>query len=142
MAVVLYNTPASGRVMSHDLINRIADIETVIGIKEGLINWGDSMRLRRIVGDKIVVSEPIETYWLFDHAFGGGKYLWATLELPSMAKSDISLGKYQISRECKYQEAFELYKTISCSSSFTGNLLSGPYPQKGVYIHCWTKILV
>jgi len=146
MAVVLYNTPAAGKVMSHDLINRIADIETVIGIKEGLINWGDSMRLRRIVGDKIVVSEPIETYWLFDHAFGGGLYLWATLELTLYGKKRHLLREYtRLAEEGKYKEAFELYKQLAVPRALQEDLLFWALPQKGTYaiagLKYWFELL-
>ena len=146
MAIVLYNTPAAGKVMSHELINRLADIETVVGIKQGLINWGDSMRLRRVVGDKIVVSEPIETYWLFDHAFAGGQCLWATLELTLYGKKRDLIRQYtKLAEEGRIQEAFEVYKELAVPRVLQEELLFWALPQKGVYtiagIKYWFELL-
>jgi len=149
MAVVLYNTPASGRVLSHSLISKLADIETVIGIKNGMINWGDSMRLRREVGDKLLVCEPIENYWLMDILFGGpqgGRYLWATLELTLYGKKRHLLKEYtELARKGEVAKAFELYKQLEPARQLQEDQLFWALPQKGVYtiagIKYWFELL-
>ena len=147
MAVVLYNTPAAGRILSHDLITRLTDIETVVGVKQGLTNWGDTLRLRRVVGHKVVVCEPIENYWLADIAFGGGgQCLWATIELMLYGRKRHLLKEYtELARRGEYAKAFELYKQLAVPRAQQEDLIFWAIPQKGVYtlagVKYWFELL-
>ncbi len=73
LALVLYRTPVSGFVYSHDAVARIAEHANVVGIKNGTLSWTDSIALRhRFGGDHLVISEPNERYWAHDAALFGG----------------------------------------------------------------------
>lgn len=81
LALVLYRTPVSGFVYSHDAVARIAEHPNVVGIKNGTLSWVDSIALRRRVGDQLVISEPNERYWAYDAALFGGQVLYGELSL-------------------------------------------------------------
>jgi 4-hydroxy-tetrahydrodipicolinate synthase len=46
LAIFLYRTAVSGKLMSFDLIYRLADIDTVVGVKQGSLNYNDTLALR------------------------------------------------------------------------------------------------
>ncbi len=46
VALLIYNTPASGKVLSHQLIERISDLDTVVGMKHGIGSLSDTIRVR------------------------------------------------------------------------------------------------
>jgi 4-hydroxy-tetrahydrodipicolinate synthase len=149
MAVMLYNTPASGRMLSHSLLNRLADIDTVIGMKHGMLNWMDTMRLRQVIGDKMLVCEPIENYWLMDVLFGGpngGKYLWATIDLMLYGRKRHLLKEYtELARQGECAKAFELYKQLAVPRLLQEDQIFWGIPQRGVYtiagVKYWFELL-
>ncbi|HCO42562.1 MAG TPA: dihydrodipicolinate synthase family protein, partial [Gammaproteobacteria bacterium] len=56
LGIVLYQTPTAGVVLNHGLLDRLADLEMVVGIKNGLSNPADSIALRKLCGDRMVVT--------------------------------------------------------------------------------------
>ncbi len=71
MAVMLYRTPVSGKVLGWDLMNRLADLETVVGTKQGVVSRAESLKLRHIMRDDFVLSDPLEPVFLDDLRRGG-----------------------------------------------------------------------
>ncbi len=49
LAVVLYRTPVSGKVLGWDLMQRLADIPTVVGTKQGVMNRVETLKLRSLI---------------------------------------------------------------------------------------------
>lgn len=94
LALVLYRTPVSGFVYSHDAVNRIAEHPNVVGIKNGTLSWTDSIALRRKFGDRLVISEPNERYWAHDAALFGGRVLYGELSLILYGKRRPDLHRY------------------------------------------------
>ena len=76
MAVMLYRTPVAGKLMGIDLLKRLADFDTVVGMKQGSIIQGDTARVRDALRKDLVISEPIE-YFLLDDLRVGGQVMWA-----------------------------------------------------------------
>ncbi len=76
----LFNTRYSGYCLSPSLIARLADIDTVCGIK----NPRDEehiLEVQRLAGDRIVVTDASETDWLNLHLDHGFPALMSTLTL-------------------------------------------------------------
>ncbi|WP_300011011.1 dihydrodipicolinate synthase family protein [Pseudonocardia sp.] len=94
LALVLYRTPVSGFVYSHDAVLRIAEHPNVIGVKNGTLTWTDSIALRRRAGDRLVISEPNERYWAHDAALFGGRVLYGELSLLLYGKWRADLHHY------------------------------------------------
>lgn len=61
--VMLFNTPASGYLLSPQLLARLSHIPNVRGIKAAG-NDQDRIETRRACGAKVVVSDPMEEHWL------------------------------------------------------------------------------
>ena len=71
LAVCLYRTPVSGKVLSLELMKRLVDIETVVCVKQGHLNRAESLLLRRELRDDFIISDPIEEFFLDDLRRGG-----------------------------------------------------------------------
>lgn len=80
LGIVLYNTPTAGRALGHPLILRLAELEMIVGIKNGLLNPADSVALRKACGEQIVVTEPMEAFYPWDRVMHGGQCLYGSLD--------------------------------------------------------------
>lgn len=78
LAICLYRTPVSGKVMGMDLMKRLADIDTVIGVKQGELSRAVSLKMRREMRDDFIVMDPAE-HWYLDEQKEGGQVLWGEL---------------------------------------------------------------
>jgi len=134
VALLLYNTPASGRVISHDLIDRLASLETVVGIKNGLASLPNSARLRRRVGDRMVVSEPIPRHWAIDVGQYGGQVLYGGPEYILLGKKKDTLRRIgELAKEGRLTEAFQLEKEIEPAIALYEDYLLWSILERGVY---------
>jgi len=76
LAIMLYRTPVLGVLMSSDLIQRLADFDNVVGMKQGSPIKGDTSRLRRQLRDDFIVADPNEESFL-EELFNGAQVMWA-----------------------------------------------------------------
>lgn len=76
LAVFLYRTYLAGNLFSHDLLRRLADIDTVVGMKQGGLVYAETLKLRRDLRDDFIVSDPQEELFLQDLRYGA-QVLWA-----------------------------------------------------------------
>lgn len=60
IAILLLNTPHSGRIMSPELMNRLADLPAICGLKNGIRDLDATRRIVELAGDRMVVSHPRE----------------------------------------------------------------------------------
>jgi len=134
MAVFLYRTPVSGKVLSVELVARLSEIPTIVGVKQGSFNHADSLLLRRMVAEDFIVSDPFG-YWFLDDLRNGGQVLWAGFEyiiygkLRHFAREYVDLaraGQWEAAREPwqALQPVFDLVgevtKTVASTGSYTG----------------------
>ncbi|HAC33496.1 MAG TPA: dihydrodipicolinate synthase family protein [Gammaproteobacteria bacterium] len=78
LAICLYRTPVSGKVMDFGLMQRLAELETMIGVKQGFLNRQETLKLRQIMPDDFIVMEPLE-YWFAEDIRLGGQVCWGEL---------------------------------------------------------------
>lgn len=57
--------------MSMDLCVRLAEIETIVGVKQGSGSRADTLLMRRRARKDFIVSEPFEAFFLDDLRVGG-----------------------------------------------------------------------
>jgi len=134
IAILIYNTPAAGRVLSHDLIDRIADLETVVGIKHGLASLPNSVRLRKRVGDRIVVCEPLPRHWAIDVAQYGGQVLYGGPEYILLGKKRELLRQIaDLAGKGKITEALRLEREIEPAISLYEDYILWSIVERGVY---------
>jgi 4-hydroxy-tetrahydrodipicolinate synthase len=60
LPVFAYNTPHSGRLMTGQTLDRIADIPNLCALKNAVNSLGASSALKRIAGDRLIVADPLE----------------------------------------------------------------------------------
>lgn len=107
LAVVLYRTPVSGKVLSLDLVARLSEIDTIVGVKQGSLVHADSLRLRGMVHEDFIVSDPDE-YWFLDDLRNGGQVLWGGFEYIVYGKKRHLLREYiDLARQGRWEEARE-----------------------------------
>ena len=113
LGIVLYNTPTAGITLNHGLLNRLADLEMVVGIKNGLLNPADTIALRKACGDRMVVTEPMESFYLWDAIVHGGQCLFGTAEHAMFGNKRETLVKcMELANAGKFDAALPLYREL------------------------------
>jgi 4-hydroxy-tetrahydrodipicolinate synthase len=62
MPIFAYNTYHSGLNLSIDAIRRIAEVESIVALKDAVNDFGHTIAALEAVGDQILVSNPLEEY--------------------------------------------------------------------------------
>ena len=107
MAVFLYRTPVSGKVLSPEPVARLAEIPTIVGVKQGSLNHADALLLRKLIGGDFVVSDPIE-YWFLDDLRHGGRVLYGGWDYIVYGKLRHNLREFiDLARAGRWEEARE-----------------------------------
>lgn len=60
LAIMFYNSPQFGIVMSADGLRRICDIPNVVGVKEASFNQNLTIETHRMLGERAIISVPDE----------------------------------------------------------------------------------
>jgi len=146
LATVLYNTPTAGVTLNHGLINRLADLEQVVGIKNGLLNPADTVSMRKMCGDRIVVTEPMENFYLWDAAVHGAQCMFGTCEYLMFGKKrDVFLRQMELANQGKIDEALPLYHQLEPMRQLLQNAIVWPIVRKNQYslapIKYWMELL-
>jgi len=63
LAIMFYNSPQFGIVLEPEWLNKICEIQNVVGVKEASFNKELSINTHLLIGDKAVISTPDE--WIF-----------------------------------------------------------------------------
>ena len=63
LAIMYYNSPQFGLVMSSNGLGEICDIPNVVGVKEASFNQDLSVETHLKIGDRVIISTPDE--WIF-----------------------------------------------------------------------------
>ncbi|MBQ0797734.1 MAG: dihydrodipicolinate synthase family protein [Porticoccaceae bacterium] len=107
MAVCLYRTPVSGKVMGWDLMKRLTDIDTVVATKQGVMNRAESLKLRSILREDFIVSDPFEGNFA-DDLHRGGQVVFGELSYIIYGKKRHLVNDYRaLSAQGKWDEAFK-----------------------------------
>ena len=76
MAMVIYRSPASGRLLSHKTIAEIMKLPTVVGMKQGSLR-AETTYLREICPEDTLVMQPLEWDFMHDLWRGGVPCMFA-----------------------------------------------------------------
>lgn len=105
LAVCLYRTPVSGKVLGFDLMRRLADIDTCVAVKQGSLNRAETLKLRRELRDDFIVSDPSEAVFLEDLRLGG-QVVWGEMSYIIYGKKRHLVDEYrQLAAQGKWEEA-------------------------------------
>ncbi len=105
MAICLYRTPVSGTVLSFNLMQRLADIDTVVAVKQGQMSRAETLKLRHILRDDFIVADPFEYFFLEDLR-QGGQVVWGELSFLLYGKKrHLAREYYKLSLRGEFEEA-------------------------------------
>jgi 4-hydroxy-tetrahydrodipicolinate synthase len=77
IGILILNSPTAGYLLSPELVARLAEIENICAIKNDS-TFEHTNEIRRLVGDRIVVSDPNEDNWLVNHVFNNQQVFLAS----------------------------------------------------------------
>lgn len=122
MPLVLYRTPISGTLMDVDTVRRLADMDTIVGVKQGSFNRGDTFVLRRICHPDFVVSDPFERFFL-DDLRHGGQVLWAAFWYIAFGKLRPHVRRYyELARQGQWEAAYSEWEKLEPARGYFDEL--------------------
>lgn len=105
LAICLYRTPVSGKVLGWDLMRRLAEIDTVIGVKQGSMNRAETIKLRSLMPNDFITADPFEYFFLEDLRLGG-QVVWGELSYILYGKKrHLAREYYTLAQEGRWEEA-------------------------------------
>jgi 4-hydroxy-tetrahydrodipicolinate synthase len=114
VGIILLNTPHSGRIMSGQLLDKLADIPAVCAIKDGINDWATARGHWEIVHDRIVFSLPRE-----EEALSCLMYLKQQVQLGTSAVFCLQTPDWQpvrqyveLAYEGRYEDAFRIWAAL------------------------------
>ena len=122
LAICLYRTPVSGKVLGFDLMQRLADIDTVVAVKQGNLSRAESLKLRRMLRKDFIVSDPSE-YFFLDDLRHGGQLLWGEVSYILYGKKRHLMRAYvDLARAGKWEDAYEKWAELGPVREFYEDL--------------------
>jgi 4-hydroxy-tetrahydrodipicolinate synthase len=123
MAVCLYRTAVSGKVIGFDLIKRLADLDTVVAVKQGSLVRAETLKLRRMVREDFIVSDPNEAVFL-DDLRHGGQVVWGEMSYLVFGKKRVLIDQYRkLAAEGKWEEAYQVSQQLAPVREFLEDML-------------------
>lgn len=142
LALFLYRTPVTKVMMSIPLVQRLAGLDTVIGVKEGSLNHGEADELQRVCPDDFIVCYPVERHYL-DHVRKGGQVLWATFFLTVYGKQRDLLREYvRLAEEGRYEEARVVSDRLDPARKLIDEVIGNFVKKTGSYARSIARIKV
>ena len=121
--IVLYRTPVSGTVLSMELMARLADIDTLVGVKQGSLRRSDTAKLRRDLRDDFFVSEPMEQYFFDDLRTGYWFIQWAAFHFTVFGKLRTVIQDYKrLAEQEQWDTAYAKWLSLRQASAFIEDL--------------------
>lgn len=134
MAMILYRTAVSGTVLSLELMQRLADIETIVGVKQGSLKRSDTVKLRREIRDDFFISEPIEQYFYDDLRAGYPFIQWAAYHFTTYGKKRSVILEYKSLAEAgKWDQAYQVWSSLRDVAGFVEDMTIWELAKTGTY---------
>jgi len=145
IGIIIFNTPMAGYSMSPSLIQELAEIENICGIKN--TDTTDHMaEVRRRVGTRIVVSDPLEERLFFNMTHFGQQVFYADPEpylYQTVTRQPIR-GYTQLIERGEVETALELFRSLEgirkvYAKWIMNPLLKGEMPN--AFLKYWMELL-
>jgi 4-hydroxy-tetrahydrodipicolinate synthase len=139
LAIVLYRTPVSGTVLSFDLMSRLADLDTLVGVKQGSLKRSDTIKLRRDLREDFFVSEPLEYNFYEDLQYGYPIIAWAGFYYLVYGKRRNEILDYiKLGQEGKWEECRKVWWGLRDVGNLVDNLAAEQIARTGSYASGFT----
>jgi 4-hydroxy-tetrahydrodipicolinate synthase len=113
LAICLYRTPVSGKVLGFELMERLSNIDTIVGVKQGNLNRAETLKLRRMMRPDFIVSDPSE-YFFLDDLRNGGQVIWGELSYILYGKQrHLMRGYMDLARAGKWEQAYQQWSALT-----------------------------
>jgi 4-hydroxy-tetrahydrodipicolinate synthase len=123
LAVCLYRTPVSGKVLGFDLMRRLADLDTVVAVKQGSLSRAETLKLRHDLRKDFIVSDPTEAVFLEDLRVGG-QICWGEISYLAYGKKRTLIDQYRaLAAQGKWEEARAVSVQLDPVREFLGEIL-------------------
>jgi 4-hydroxy-tetrahydrodipicolinate synthase len=123
LAVCLYRTPVSGKVLGFDLMRRLADLDTCVAVKQGSLSRAETLKLRKDLRKDFIVSDPTEAVFLEDLRVGG-QICWGEISYLAYGKKRTLIDQYRaLAAEGKWEEARAVSVQLDPVREFLGEIL-------------------
>jgi 4-hydroxy-tetrahydrodipicolinate synthase len=147
MAIVLYRTPVAGKLMGPELIKRLSQIDTIVGVKEGSLIQGEARRVRRAAHKDFIVSDPVEEFF-FEDLRHGGQVMWANLCYLAFGKKRHLMKEYfELARAGKWEEGREKWQALRPLSRLFEEIMiewiikTGSYASAVAFMKVWFEAI-
>jgi 4-hydroxy-tetrahydrodipicolinate synthase len=104
--LILYNTPSTGVVLTPALIARLAEIPTVVGIKQGVVDASEMAAVVEVVEERLTVLCGSDTVMVAGLAVG----MEGVTSTNASAFPDLIVAAYRAAREGDWEEARRLHR--------------------------------
>ena len=133
LAICLYRTPVSGKVLGFDLMRRLADLDTCVAVKQGHIIRAETLKLRRDLRKDFIVSDPLESVFL-DDLRHGGQVVWGELSYILYGKLRPLVTQYrQLAAQGKWEEAYQVSCKLDPVRDYYGDIFLWTVAQTATY---------
>ncbi len=116
------------------LLNRMAEIENVVAMKIGVIDYAWMDECFRLFGDRLLISHPFDEAWpIFIRNYGmqwSGSAPWQIFQTPDDPR-EIRL--FRLIQEDRMAEAMELYWKMNSLRSYFFNAMQSMIGRTGIY---------
>jgi 4-hydroxy-tetrahydrodipicolinate synthase len=114
IAIILLNTPHSGRLMSPDLLSSLADFPAVCAVKDGINDWNLANRHWKAVHDRVVLSLPREEEAMMCLMYWKQQVQLGTSAIFQLQTQDWKpVRRYvELAYQGRYDEAFEIWSAL------------------------------
>ena len=133
LAVCLYRTPVSGKVLGFDLMRRLADLDTCVAVKQGHLVRAETLKLRRELRKDFIVSDPYEAVFL-DDLRHGGQVVWGELSYILYGKLRPLVTQYRkLAAEGKWEEAYQVSSKLDPVRDYYADVFLWTVAQTATY---------
>ncbi len=144
--ILITNTGYTGITLSPELINRLADLDTIVGVKNSP-RMPHTLEVLRLAGDRVLVSHPDERNF-FQLMVEHGSRLYMSSASPFLIqKPGYTLIKdyYALALEGRVDEAAAVARRLDPARDVFDKWLRDPWPQRRVmpiaYLKAWSEML-
>jgi 4-hydroxy-tetrahydrodipicolinate synthase len=109
--------------LGFDLMRRLADLDTVVAVKQGSLSRAETLKLRHDLRKDFIVSDPTEAVFLEDLRVGG-QICWGEISYLAYGKKRTLIDQYRaLAAQGKWEEARAVSVQLDPVREFLGEIL-------------------
>jgi 4-hydroxy-tetrahydrodipicolinate synthase len=146
LGILITNTGYTGIVLTPEMVNRLADLDNVVAVKNSP-GMSHTLETLRLVGDRIIVSNPDERNWfplMVEHNFR--LYTSSAAPFTLQKPGQTPMKDYTaFALQGRVDEAAEIVRSLEPASKVFNKWLRDPWPARRLmpiaYLKAWCDLL-